>query len=362
MRRYAVVGLGLLGGLAVAWAGENTPTLPSRDPALSPATQCGGVPSSPSARPTTQPATASAPAVQGKLTIYEHPSQIGVVASRVIEEDGRVTKIIYYRLKDFSSRRPYKEPDLVEAGVRTIKYDDRGRAYREETTGSLGIMAAKEKQWNEDDSLRSISWLDRKGKVSHRNLYRGGSAVTTLYYNADSAISAIRGEIPPGQDVAGGWGKTVDGLACAVLANAARAPFKETGLWITVKNSGTADRKIVTIGKTSPEFLVEVRRADGTVVQQDRQYVKQQFDRRQRGNPNETDVAQTVWAGKAELVAWGRELSAWYADLPPGKYQLTVTCRSGEVLNLISNTAAFQIVPAQPASAPATRPEAAARP
>lgn len=102
--------------------------------------------------------------------------------------------------------------------------------------------------------------------------------------------------------------------------------------------------------------MVEVLRADGTLVQQDPQYVKRRFERRKASNPNEKDVAQTLASGKAELVAWGRELSHWYADLPTGKYQVTVTCRSGDKFNLVSNTAAFEIVPAGTKDPPTTQP------
>jgi hypothetical protein len=153
------------------------------------------------------------------------------------------------------------------------------------------------------------------------------------------------------------WGKAVDEVACAVLISRTRGPFAGLGLWITARNTGKLDRKIVTLGKASPEFLVEVRRADGALVQQDPQYVNRQFERRQAGNPNERDVAQPLSPGKAELVAWGRDLSHWYAALPPGKYKVTVTCRSGEAFSLVSNMADFEIVPAESKSPPATQPK-----
>jgi hypothetical protein len=178
--------------------------------------------------------------------------------------------------------------------------------------------------------------------------------VTELHYNTDGGIAGVRGEVPPDHDLPA-WGKAVDDVACAVLTSRARGTFSGLGLWLTARNTGKQDRKIVTIGKASPEFLVEVRRADGTLVQQDPQYVKRQFERRQAGNPNEKDVAQTLAPGKAELVAWGRELSHWYPDLLPGKYQVTVACRSGEEFNLDSNTAAFEIVPADTKSAAAAQ-------
>jgi len=72
------------------------------------------------------PSAGSAPAVEGKLSIADHVSQIGVIANRTIKENGRVVKIIYYRLADPIARPPYKESDLVQAGVKTFKYDAAG--------------------------------------------------------------------------------------------------------------------------------------------------------------------------------------------------------------------------------------------
>ncbi len=339
MRAPVMIGMGLVLGLAWLWQGGCSYGDPMK-----------GKP----------PATTSAPAGGERLTVSDQPNQIGLIANRIIEQDGRVVKIIYYRLADPRVPPPYKESDLVEAGVRTLKYDADGRAYRSETTGLTSVMPVEETRWKEDGSIRDITWSGGTGSVSHRNIYRGNTCVTELHYNADGTVAGIRGEVSAEHDLPA-WGKAVDDVACSVLASSARGPFAGLGLWITARNTGKLDRKIVTIGKTTPEFLVEVRRADGTLVQQDPQYVKRQSERRQAGNPNVKDVAQTLSPGKAELVAWGRELSHWYADLPPGKYRVTVTCRSTGEFGLVSNTAAFEITDAQPAHPPPTQPATQAK-
>jgi hypothetical protein len=172
--------------------------------------------------------------------------------------------------------------------------------------------------------------------------------VTELHYNTDGNVAGVRLEVPPEIDAAFSWGRAVDGLACSLKPSKARGSFGDMGLWITVKNTAKEDRKVVTIGKNAPEFILEVRSADGNVVPQDPEYARKV--REGVVNPNEADVAQTLGPGKAELVAWGRELLKYFATLPPGKYTMTVTCRSGEKLDIVSNTAAFEIVDATTAA------------
>jgi hypothetical protein len=308
---------------------------------------CADEPGSGGAKPipVRSPATASSPtSPAGKLTIGEHPNQIGLIAQRTFEEDGRVIRIIHYRLGPSAKPSPpVKESDLVEAGVTTIKYDANGRENERHTTGLTSVVAGAKTEYNEDGSPREIAFSDAGERTSHRNLYRNNMCVTELHYNADGAVAGIRGEVAPKHDLPA-WGKAVDDVVCAVLPTSDRRTFVGMGLWITARNTGKGDRKIVTIGKDHPEFLVEVRRADGTLVEQDPEYVKKHFEERQRGNPNDKDVAQTLSPGKAELVQWGQQLSHWYADLPPGKYQVAVTCRAGEEFNVVSNAAAFEIV------------------
>ncbi|GEM_PF-3662236 len=280
------------------------------------------------------------------MTIHEHPNQIGLIAQRTFEEDGRVVRIIHYCLGPSAKPSPtVEESDLVEAGVTTIKYDANGREVETHTTGLTSVMAGAKTEYNEDGSPREITFSDAGERVSHRNLYRNNMCVTELHYNADGVLAGIRGEVTPKHDLPA-WGKAVDDVACAVVPTRARGDFAGMGLWITARNTGKGERKIVTIGKDRPEFLVEVRHADGTLVEQDPKYVKERFEEGQRGNPNDKDVAQTLSPGKAEMVQWGQQLSHWYADLRPGKYQVTVTCRAGEEFNVVSSAAAFEIVAA----------------
>ena len=295
--------------------------------------------------PATSPATrAASPEIAGPIEFYSFESQIGIAASREIKRDGRTVAIIFYRAKNHPA---VKESDLVEAGIRRITYDEKGRPSGASSTVG-GIMPLQQTEYNDDNSVRRITWYHSPGRPSHRNIYANGTCKSELHYNDDGVVAGIRHEVLPDNDLPA-WGKPVNDVACGLLTSAARGTFNSLGLWITARNLGKDEKKIVTIGKEHPEFLVEVRSADGTVIPQDSGYIKKRAER--MFNPNERDVAQSLSPGRAELVAWGSSLGNWYPTLAPGKYQVTVTCRTGEEFNIVSNAAAFEVLASD---APAT--------
>src|SRR5262245_11223658 len=63
-----------------------------------------------------------------ELQIYGFPTQIGTVAMRTIrDQNGRISKEIYYALKDLHNRSPYTEDMLQEQSIVVYRYDDKGR-------------------------------------------------------------------------------------------------------------------------------------------------------------------------------------------------------------------------------------------
>jgi hypothetical protein len=62
-----------------------------------------------------------------ELLIYGFPTQVGTVAMRTIrDQNGRISKEIYYALKDLHNRSPYTEDMLQEQSIVVYRYDDQG--------------------------------------------------------------------------------------------------------------------------------------------------------------------------------------------------------------------------------------------
>src|SRR5215470_292713 len=62
-----------------------------------------------------------------ELRIYSLPTQVGTVAKRTIrDQNGRISKVIYYALKDSFNQRPYTEDRLQEQSIEVYRYDDQG--------------------------------------------------------------------------------------------------------------------------------------------------------------------------------------------------------------------------------------------
>jgi hypothetical protein len=276
------------------------------------------------------------------LRIYERPTQIGTVANRVFRDaKGRIVKTIYYT--GGALQGLYGEESLREQSTRVTTYDDYNCAVKNETfEPGMKLARTSETICREGTATPHISiGRDTRGvKQSETRHELDGRTRTSLYFDDEGErVMSIWGHTPLDVDLAHGWGKEADGLACGIAASRERGRQSELRVWVTIKN--ISQRREDGLLMVSP-VAFELRDAAGRLVAPKADFEEDSDEAASTACPA-TEGRGVPRAGASELLR-SYELGERYEPLPPGMYSAIVKhCLSSKRQLLVSNTIHFEI-------------------
>ena len=277
-----------------------------------------------------------------ELQIYSLPTQVGTVARRTIrDQNGRISKVINYALKDSFNQRPYTEDRLQEQSIEVYRYDDQGAQIARENYAPGMILDFRWEIRHEDHEKRREVKYTKEGVREYEIRYLANQSVSHLYYDkSGNYLRAIRGMIPEDIDLPFGWGEPEDGLACGITLSKAKSNIDDSptlALYVNVKNSGAHE---VSISKL-PEAEIELRYSNGALVKEDAEFAKKRYDPLQKHRYLD---GQSLMTNEAGHVYPAYELNTRYGRLAPGRYAVRVKQRVIEKGPwLISNTIEFTV-------------------
>lgn len=273
--------------------------------------------------------TPAALSESGTLEIYPMATQNGTSARRVFtDEHNRPTREIYYRAKSFT-KNPEAESDLDAYLVRLYSYDRDGRnEWMGEYSPELILQRSLETLYNPAGQLTTRQWRDSDGIIRYQTRYPGGREASHLYFDdTGTRLVSIRGEIPSDIELASGWGKKVDGLACGIGFNRDKGKLEDFRFDVTIRNFTASPLKAVTCLRYQ-EIKVELLTASGQIVPQDTGYIRQRDKRLREMNHGTNENVQTIPPNESQTFNGSYELKEWYRNVPDGKYTLTVRRRA----------------------------------
>jgi len=274
---------------------------------------------------------------EGELTLYERMTSIGTVACRVFRDDeGRVTKTVYYGLRHEALDRPegpYTKDMLEVQSIVLRVYDEQGRQSREEHySPQMRLDRVKEVVYAADGAVQSVVWRNAQGVRTYEIRYADGKSISHLAFDeSGDGLVSVRGLVPDDMDLVHGWGKPMHGLSCGLAASTVRGTLSAIRIYVTVRNSGKEPDEITS------GIRLRLVNGRGVVVPQKEGRVGA-GDHAAPADDRARDTVTQVDPGEAAYVSSG-ELGRWYADLPPGEYALAVVCRDSEGdYSIVSNT------------------------
>ncbi|MCC5788847.1 MAG: hypothetical protein JJT75_04375 [Opitutales bacterium] len=284
----------------------------------------------------------------GELTIYDRPTSIGIVAKREFHDtEGRVIKTHYYRYnfkasagEMFDESGPYTEENLILDSVRTKEYNDDNRLIRRNRYDeNMELQGWAEFKENTTLSRRS----DGTRNIETRS--EGDRQLSTLYFDQTGEnLIAINGEVPGDIEFSGGWGKQVDGLVCGVGLNQSKGQLGEIRFYVTIRNMTDTSRRFIT-SIAYHQIQVELLDAEGNVMPQDNEHIKQRKEKLVRINRGINENRQLLRPQQARITSGGYVLKDWYSDIPAGTYFLTVKQRTDDSsFALVSHPVELEIV------------------
>jgi len=280
---------------------------------------------------------------KGELTIYDRPTQIGVVAKRVFRDaGGRASKTIYYSPASLSG--PYLEESLRVQEIVTSEYDERGRLKREKHYGpdmtlsrimDMAYLGAK----------KTIIWRRPDETREYEIREEGDRTVSHLYFDSTGKnLVGMNGTIPSDIDLASWWGQPIDGIACAVGVNRIQGRLSGFHFCVTVLNLTAFPRKVITCLQYH-EIQVELRDEAGHLVPQDAERIRQCDQDLIHMNRGINEATQTIAPHQAAQYDGGHGLLEWYNNVPTGTYYLTIRRRAdGPDFTLVSKPVRLQVV------------------
>src|SRR5262245_7802238 len=277
-----------------------------------------------------------------ELQIYGFPTQIGTVAMRTIrDQNGRISKEIYYALKDLHNRSPYTEDMLQEQSIVVYRYDDQGRQIASEHYAPGMIPDFRWEIRHENHEKRREVKYTKEGVREYEIRYLANRLVSQLYYDkSGNDLVAIRGVIPEDMDLHFGWGEPEDGLACGITLSKAKSNIDDSptlALYVNIKNSGAGEISIFQL----PEGEIELRDGRGSLVKEEAEFAKKRYDPLQKHRQLNGQLLKTNEAG---FVYPAYELNTRYGRLAPGRYTVRLKQRViDKEISLISNTIEFAV-------------------
>jgi len=277
-----------------------------------------------------------------ELKIYGFPTQVGTVAMRTIrDQNGRISKEIYYALKGFHTRGPYTEDMLQEQSIVVYRYDDQGRQIAREKYAPGMILDFRWGIRHEDHEKRREVKYTKDGVREYEIRFVANRSVSHLYYDkSGNYLRAIEGMIPEDIDLPFGWGEPEDGLACGITLSKAKSDIDDSptlALYVNLKNSGAHEAYIFQL----PDAEIELRYSNGALVKEDVEFAKKRYDPLQK---HRQLYGQGLKTNEAGHVSPAYELNTRYGRLAPGRYSVRVKQRVIEKgLWLISNTIEFKV-------------------
>jgi hypothetical protein len=275
-----------------------------------------------------------------ELHIYSFPTQIGTVAMRTIrDQNGRISKVIYYSLKGGHNRSPYTEAMLQEQSIEIYRYDDQGVQIAREHYAPGMILDFRWDIRHEDHEKRREVKYTKEGVREYEIRYLANRSVSHLYYDkSGNDLIAIRGMIPEDMDLPLGWGEPEAGLACGITLSKAKSAIDDSpilALYVNVKNNGAG----TVHSQQLPEAEIELRDSRGAPVKEEAEFAKKRNDPLQKHRYLTGQLLETNETG---FVYPAYELDTRYGRLAPGRYTVRVKQRVTEKgLSLISNTIEF---------------------
>jgi hypothetical protein len=277
-----------------------------------------------------------------ELQIYSFPTQVGTVARRTIrDQNGRISKVIYYALKGNFNQRPYTEDMLQEQSIEVYRYDDQGVQIAREHYAPGMILDFRWEIRHEDHEKRREVKYTKEGVREYEIRYLANRSVSHLYYDkSGNYLRAIQGMIPEDIDLPFGWGESEDGLACGITLSKAKSSIDDSpalALYVNVKNIGAHEAYISQL----PEAEIELRYSNGALVKEGAEFAEKRYDPLQK---HRELYGQGLKTNEAGHVYPAYELNTRYGRLAPGRYAVRVKQRVIEKgLWLISNTIEFTV-------------------
>ena len=281
-----------------------------------------------------------------ELQIYSFPTQIGTVAKRTIrDQNGRISKVINYALKDYSNQSPYTEDMLKEQSIVVYRYDDQGAEIAREHYAPGMIPDFRWEIRHENHEKRREVKYTKEGVREYEIRYLTNRLVSQLYYDkSGNDLVAIQGMIPEDTDLPFGWGEPADGLACGITLSKAKSNIDDSptlALSVNIKNSGADEISIFQLR----EAEIELRDSRGSLVKEEAEFAKKRYDPLQKYRQLYGKLLKRSEAG---YVYPAYELNTRYGRLAPGQYTVRVKQRVMEKgFSLVSNTIEFAVTEAE---------------
>lgn len=273
----------------------------------------------------------------GELTFYSSQSSIGIVASRIFrDEEGRVTKAVYYGLRPelFGKvEAPYTEQMVFVDKVDLYAYDGQGREIRHECyAGDMRLLSVAETAYDDEGERSTITCRNAAGVRTRESRRPGSRKGCTLHFDTTGeGLVGIEGVVPEDIDLVHGWGKDMHGLSCGLAAERSSGTLAEIVIRATVRNRGAVADEI-----TSGRRII--------LLDADERVVPPKDERAQDRRDDQT-WRESIDPGTARMVVQG-ELARWYSDVEPGDYILILVCRDSEGdYSVVSNQLAITIEP-----------------
>ncbi len=320
------------------------------------------------ATPSTLAQEATKPETDGKLILYPHMSERGVVACRKYhDENGRLGRVTYYTTAPTTrpsksapvvlDHRPLYGPfdpnDLVILWTEASDYDDAGRVVRTSRYDRAGALSGFATHRYEEegfvgttihftaDGRKSceIRYAPPKEKVvggaEHPGCNHGPEQVHLLFDDTGERLIAVRGPLPDDRPWTWGWGPVREGLRCAIAPSRERGPLACVRVAISVRNVTNGGRNVAGGQGCFRPVLVDADDRMVPIGPRGQQHLRE---------------SHIVWRSiEPDHVAHSEcfTLGWWYPDLPPGRYSLHVEYRGdrGDPTEwlLVSNTVTITI-------------------
>jgi hypothetical protein len=280
--------------------------------------------------PSPSPSTAGETAA---LTIYPRFTQIGTRALRTIRDrSSRVMREVFYT----TNRQDVEVPDENDLRVQLIKvyyYDEAGRVdHIEHWDRGSRLDRVEQNKYDSSGELTRKWFVEADGVRRYEMRFSGQKKFADLHFDdTGTYLTSLCGHLVPDIDLAHGWGKTKDGMACGITLSAERGRFDEISVWVNIKNVAVEMVHVDTLPPPSFELLD----AGGNLVSQ-----------RDAGSKNNFQLErQMLESNEAGYVYPAYKLADYYDSLPPGKYTIRIRQLVSErTLVLESNEVTFVIV------------------
>ncbi|MCZ6818437.1 MAG: hypothetical protein O7G31_02970 [Calditrichaeota bacterium] len=249
-------------------------------------------------------------------------TQAGTVAKCEHRDDeGKLTKLVTY---SGAARRGVSTPtdELKVQKLEEYKYDDQGRLVRTDTYRADRVLSS----YSNHTHLADGTVIKDTFTAAGTRRYQWVDATLCKFDDRGQTIVAIKGPLPADRDLPHGWGEPVDGISCGAVPSASELPIGNIDVYVTVRNQ-SVNPIMVSVGHEYWTVSIELRDSQGFLVAKNSEFIQAEMERLRLINRSESLLSEGVQLIPGFATYWGGhlELRNWYADVPPGRYDLSVT-------------------------------------